>query len=280
MKVYLAGYKAKAINTAEVFTRYKIAWGGEPRVCAVMLVNGREAMVRRAVASFAVQTASARLLIFDSGQKPVYDAAVYDAAKRAVPIIYRRAPGHGGSIFGCLRNAANTLARAYGADIICHWDSDDYSHPRRIEEQVALLRDCGRPCVGYHEALFWDTRPLAIDDPRCVSAWQAVPGAPSCTPRHEAWLYSGGNPLQPIGASLCYWRPEWEKRPFAEIKAPDERWAGDCGAKGVSAIDGARIICSIHGANTTLRIPAVAIGKDWKRAPEWDAHCERTMRLV
>ena len=222
-------------------------------VFAVMLVDGRAAMVQRAARAFAGQTVSARLLIYDSGALPVYSEV--QAQDFHPAIIYVR--GAGGRTIGALRNAANKLAVAGGrADIIVHMDSDDWSHPRRIEEQVALLKSSGRPCVGYNDVLFWETD-----------------GA--------AWMYSNENPFQPIGASLCYWRQAWEAKPFLDLnKGEDERWLSGMRALAMSSlVDEPRLICALHDSNTSSRISKKAIGKEWNRAVEWDAHCQEAMKL-
>ena len=122
----------------------------EPLVCAVCLVNGRESMVKRAVASFRAQTYERKcILILDSGWPRVPIPACEgmflisgcegDLARLSV---------------GRLRNTALVYALdPLKADIICHFDSDDWSHPNRIAEQVALLQSSAGPrkcpkCLG------------------------------------------------------------------------------------------------------------------------------------
>src|SRR5258708_3294771 len=100
-----------------------------PAVAAVMLCHGRDEMAQRAIRSFTLQDCENKkhLLIWNNdGTKPI----------------------------GTLRNEANAQV---DADIICHFDSDDWSHPNRIAEQIAQLQSSGAECVGYNEMLFWDT---------------------------------------------------------------------------------------------------------------------------
>lgn len=99
----------------------------DPVVACVMLVNGREDMVRRAVASFHSQTYRNKRLV--------------------------SWPGASGKTIGEYRNEA--AAACPWASIIAHWDSDDWSVPARIESQVKLLRH-GYDAVAYHSMLFWD----------------------------------------------------------------------------------------------------------------------------
>ncbi len=233
-----------------------------PLVCAIMLVNGREKMVRRAVESFRAQTYSnAVLVIWDNGatrvpieQKPFDRVWWWTGPKKSI---------------GMMRNEVIQ----WGLDgptphpeIICHWDSDDHSHPQRISEQVALLQASGADCVGYREALFWDTRPGAF-----------------C----GAWLYRDPVPTHCLGASMCYWRRTWERRPFADIShGEDARFTQGCKTLGVSGLQRAdwpteiepRIICGIHGDRQSGNYE-LGKGSVWRRAEQWDAHCAERMKL-
>lgn len=111
----------------------------DPLVCCVMLVNGREAMVNRAILSFQNQTYSRRRLL-------IYDTTPHDTRNRITlrddldvhmcdewPTDERSNP----LTIGELRNAANDTEAARAADVLCHWDSDDWSHPIRIAERAA-----------------------------------------------------------------------------------------------------------------------------------------------
>lgn len=228
----------------------------EPMAVAVMLVNGRAEMVKRAVASFRAQTYDRKkLLVWNTGERMSNCAPDSGHVWWCEPAV----PGNGS--VGALRNAANKAIGVKSVDIICHWDSDDWSHPRRIEEQVALLQSSGKACVGYNEMLFCDTR---------------KGGA--------AWLYRNLDPRYMSGTSMCYWREAWEKCPFEDRDREDWHWwiknAKDCAA--VSSFGGTgepRMIASIHDGNTSKAYDDLKEGKSWHRVPEWDAYCEHTMRL-
>ncbi len=241
----------------------------DPVVCCVMLASGREEMVARAVRSFQAQTyRNKRLLILDNGR----------------PRIQASLPGNAAYVtadpasIGVLRNVANKFAgQLTGADIIAHWDSDDWSHPNRIAEQVMLLQSSGAECVGYNEMLFWAT----------------------CCPDYgEAWLYRSQLPNYAIGTSMMYWRGTWERNPFpdrsegcddlywhtgervkifAGSSVPDLTWGRhsvtvkpeDIGAE-------PRMIASLHGGNTCAEIKP---GVEWTRASEWDEYARGVMKL-
>lgn len=258
-----------------------------PTVCAVCLVNGRPEMVRRAIRSFQAQTydpIKRMLLVLDTGAQP-YEPAGSDSENEA----YLHGPQHAELSIGALRNMANSAAKA---DILLHCDSDDWSHPNRIAEQVALLQASGKECVGYRDMLFWDMR-------HCKHG----PDYPCDEAR--AWLYTNAQPSYCLGTSLCYWRRVWERRPFEDLpKGPmgmgeDHQWLAGVNALGVTSLfpmltefgpkwqapvgpsPDPRMIASVHGGNSTdiLRVAIQVKDKMLRRAPEFDAYCAERMKL-
>jgi hypothetical protein len=236
-----------------------------------MLANGRPEMVARAVKSFLAQSFhGARLLVFETGPVPIVRDPSWS-------VDWATNYGHVASI-GALRNAANTCV---GADILLHWDSDDWSHPNRIAEQVALLQSSGAECVGYNEMLFWRVAPCGRND--CTGG--------GCCKGSEAWLYHSAVPNYAVGTSMCYWREAWERNPFPDrSEGCDDLYWFNRGVKiaSVSAIPDdtrmvpgwkmhPRMIASIHGGNTCARIDAAQ--REWTRVPEWDSYAREAMRL-
>ncbi len=239
-----------------------------PTVACVLLANGRPEMVKRAVKSFRAQTYENRILI------------QYD--------------NDGGNTIGALRNAANSKT---GADIICHWDSDDWSHPNRIAEQVALLQSSGAECVGYNEMLFWQLcKQCHGFDDYCAD----VDLCETCKGNGgEAWLWRENIKNYAVGTSMCYWRETWERAQFPDYSAgcDDLYWAHGDKKKGIAAVKIAsvpssicyiaepyptpqwepRMVASIHGGNTCAKIDAKT--NAWRRVPEWDAYCREVMCL-
>ncbi len=164
-----------------------------PTVACVMLANGRPEMVKRAWASYRAQTYPERVLI------------QYD--------------NNGDRSIGALRNDANSHTNC---DIICHFDSDDISHPNRIAEQVALLQSSGAECVGYNEMLFWrearhNRKEIFADGPRTFTPSGITP---------EAWLYRAAIPNYAIGTSMCYWRSTWLRHSFPTGRRDATIWNG------------------------------------------------------
>ena len=277
-----------------------------PTVCCVMLVNGRAAMVRRAIESFRAQTYEPkRLLIWDSSPSLTVDHADEYGRIHHIP-----APLPIKGTIGALRNEANAFSIETSTDLIAHFDSDDWSHCRRLEEQVALLEASGKECVGYRELLFWDTRGKTdTSQPN----WMAV------GTMGESWIYRNHQANWAAGASFLYRRELWQQQPFDDAPHEDQRWwltplvSRNC--LGVSSLsvpnvrreiiethesevvrtfrpgqwvitDGdipcdPRMVCGIHGSNSEAYDRAVMLRNPdvWRRAPEFDSYCEEKMQL-
>ena len=255
-----------------------------PVVCAIMLVNGREAMVQRALKCWRAQTyVKKRLLVLDSGAEQIHGTPYGETDATTVWM-----PGMRAQTIGALRNSANWCAvERYRPEVIVHWDSDDWSHPKRIEEQVATLflppsrerhlnpralieeqlaslLTAPSGVVGYTEMLFWDSTPGQFAG---------------------AWRYRQSNPALPLGTSLCYWSAAWLGCAFEHITPPggeDVRWLSrqhpyPRGLSSIPAEGRPRMIAAIHGDNTSSQILPEA--REWSRAPEYDTYCREVMAL-
>lgn len=242
----------------------------QPSVVCVMLTANRPEMARQAVECFRAQAYTAkRLFVMDTGRE---SARIVNADT----VCSEHYPDVAHSI-GELRNWANDWANDHclAGDIIIHFDDDDWSHPNRIAEQVALLQSSGADVVGYNEMLFWK-EPLR-------ATREIGPGAAGYF--GEAWLYCESNPSYALGTSLCYWRKTWERKPFLDkshgedldfIRGLKMASGSSIGAKVRGEPGEPRMIARIHGANTsTAYTPKkMAAHPDcWCRVPEWDAHC-------
>ena len=261
-----------------------------PTVCAIMLTKDRPQMAARAVECFRQQTYENKHLI-------IYDNGLTYPSLDQPKVIHVRAIGAVGSTVGALRNYAIDLALA---DIIVHWDDDDWSHSNRIAEQVALLQSSGADAVGYREMLFWRetgwkcqtievSKSGLMSDPSVYR--EMYPGPVEYT--GEAWLYTNNDPRYIVGSSLCYWRKAWERRPFKDIMRGEDHefWSGLKSVGGCvsycrhptvchDADCEPRMICSIHGGNTAgYTEKTLTTSINWRRVPEWDEHCRKVMTL-
>jgi glycosyltransferase involved in cell wall biosynthesis len=238
----------------------------QPKVSCVMPVCGRAEMTAQAIRCVEYQTYESKELI------------KYENA--------------GDRTIGALRNASNALA---SGEIICHFDSDDWSHPNRVSEQVAFLIASGADAVGMNEMLFWREKMADVHDFLNRFPVKSVPLT------QEAWLYSHPRTDRALGTSLCYWRKTWERKPFADGPKPGMpseffNWFRELKVVAMSSLvqplnyfDNApgavqgdycqevasepRMIARIHGANFgTYDLEGLIAGgsREWKRVPDWD----------
>lgn len=258
----------------------------QPTVACIMLANGRPEMVARAVKSFRAQTYENKwLMIYDSSVSPSMNVQDWPEIQHWTP-----RGAHCASI-GALRNSANDSAAP--CSVFCHWDSDDWSHPNRIAEQVALLQSSGAECVGYNEMLFWNTCQFCD-----CGRGNILPYCPDCglkyspsreVPTGEAWVYAMAFEPQryAMGASMCYWRETWERHPFPDRSAgcDDLFWFNaKLNICSVSAFQNEygilkepAMICGMHGSNTCAS--AAPGAKEWTRVPVCDGYAREAMRL-
>jgi hypothetical protein len=232
----------------------------EPRVLCVMLTRDRHELAKRAVECFRQQTydpCKRFLAILDTG-----DSSWFDARSDSENEMHFRWETKGS--IGWLRNEANTSFPS--VDIIAHFDDDDWSHPNRLTEQVALLQASGADAVGYNEMLFWRNQ-----------LWDGGPG--------DAWLYSNPRPNYALGTSLCYWRKAWERSPFTDGPKPEgtseyHHWfkQGGVTVASKSSFGGSegepRMVARIHGKNFgayDIEKQIASGSREWKRVPAWDA---------
>ena len=240
-----------------------------------MLLKDRDAMAARALESFKRQTYENKcLLILNTGRGPFLEVES-DIVKEPCVV------GADALGMGALRNLANRKAvEAFEPDYIAHWDSDDWSHPLRLDEQIAFLEYVGQSIglVGYRDMLFWDTRTGQFDGMEAASIDQ---------PRNEAWMYRHGNPRYVVGSSMLYRTRVWQYLQFNEGDRvhEDHHWWSHITSQAlagtsVPSTGYPRMICSIHGSNTSEGYtPERMVAPSWMRVPEWDEHCGKVMKL-
>ncbi len=269
-----------------------------PAVLCVMLANGRQEMVNRAVRSYLSQTyQDKRLLILDTGDPLLTMPRMTVADSLSIYVDHSR-PNNAETI-GALRNRANLWAKSLDCEVIAHWDSDDWSHSNRLSEQVALLQSGDFDAVGYSDMLFWKQRnaPAAPGVCRDIDGnWWHPQGSCEHCDGGEAWLYRHPLPNYALGTSLMYWRRTWEAKPFADLPqagndvCEDFVFQSGLRVKSVpslltSSLLGPalepRMIASIHSSNSRKASydDALRRAEMFTRVPEWDQFCRDKMRL-
>jgi len=249
----------------------------QPMVVCVCLTKDRPEMLRRAVACFKAQTyPRKRMLIWDTSHELERSHQVASG-----DVVHVFTDPRSGASIGALRNDANSFWAEY--DLIAHFDDDDLSHSRRLEEQVQLLQKNSADVVGYSDMLFWrEPRVSAGDTSGC-----ALCGTMPCVCDGEAWLYLG--PQKALGTSLLYRRQAWERTPFPDQPRPgfatgeESTWLKSQLLVTESSFVTARhprMIASIHGGNTSGSYKLIGSAPEsWRRVPEFDDYCRERMNL-
>lgn len=211
-----------------------------------MLTKDRPAMAARALHYFRSQTYDRKLLLIFNAGKNFAELGPLRENESALHW------GDDGAVIGTLRNRAIRFTLSAEApfgekipEVFVHWDDDDYSDPRRIEEQVDMLTapeligpedtEAKVPeIVAYHSLPFVDERPGG-----------------------EVWRYNG-YPGYAIGTSLMYWCSTWEKRHFPEIHIGED--TEFCSDRRIVSVDGygttidpPMMIARIHAGSTSMR---------------------------
>lgn len=193
-----------------------------------MLTADRQAYTERALLCFAQQTyPESSLFILDTGQRP-FDMPSWIGTglnKRIQLVHMKRGPTDS---LGRLRNLAAFMI-GDRADILMHWDSDDWSAPGRMEAQVReLLAHPGVDLTGFESMYFYRK------------------------PDRTVWRYY--NKSYCIGTSLAYWWKAWhESAGFPHLPVGEDhhfqlllrRTATHAGP-----LDAPLMIAELHHANT------------------------------
>ena len=215
---------------------------------------------------------NSHLLIYDTGKKPY---SMERLSTGRITLVNDGAEMAG--TIGKLRNTANGMdcggwlgsgSGLKNSEVLIHWDSDDWSAPHRIEDEIKLLINSAADIVGYNDLLFWDS----------------VKG--------EAWQFRQANHKSPIGTSLCYRREYWAKNPFKETSAGEDFHFVHC--QSTSAMGSLQsygddpmipgmaawkpmLVAEIHGGNACSKITPG--NTEWKRESGWDARLREMMKL-
>jgi glycosyltransferase involved in cell wall biosynthesis len=190
-------------------------------VSAIMPCRGRADLTAQALQCFLAQTwPNKELIVIDDSEQPAFPVA-----PSAPGICYWPEPGR--KTVAAKRNLA--VGRAHGS-VIVHWDSDDYSAPARMKDQVERLATWAAEATGYHSMVFMDQE------------------------RKKAWKYHGAVDSA-LGSSLCYRKEFWRKHPFpANLDVGEDGWfVCQTHGKIVSVDAGQMMFARNHSDNTYKR---------------------------
>jgi glycosyltransferase involved in cell wall biosynthesis len=199
-------------------------------VTAIMPTRGRKELAQRALDSFFSQTyPNKELIIFDDDEDPSFPDEREMERMKGRGVLYRRWRGDKPMSIAQKRNHC---ARMADGRIIIHFDSDDWSAPDRMADQVRRLEESGLQVTGYRSMLFY----------------QVETG--------RAFRYSSPFSNYAIGTSLCYFRSWWERFHFDE--ALKKAWGEDNAfvdiakkEKQIICVDaGPLMVARIHEGNT------------------------------
>lgn len=158
-------------------------------VSCLLPTKNRAAYIPTAIQSYLSQTYPHKeLVIVDNGEDGTHRLVPEDPSIRYVHV-------RGSLTTGEMRNVCAIHAKG---EILCHFDSDDWSAPERVTDQMTRLGSTGM-VTGYSNMLFYDER-----TGKCYH-WQH--------PNQQRYA---------LGTSLCYRRVWWEKNPFPSIRVGED----------------------------------------------------------
>ncbi len=196
-----------------------------PLVSCVMPTADRRKFVGRAIEYFQRQDyPTLELLVLDDGHDPVNDLMPPDPRVRYERLSSRH-------ILGAKRNLACEMARG---DVIVHWDDDDWVGSDRVSRQVsALLQSPQVEVCGLSDLMFYA--------PATRLAWR--------------YRYVHGRKPWAAGATLCYWKRTWARRPFPAVRdGEDTQFVWRLGSGMLQTLpDGSFFVGIIHQGNTSRK---------------------------
>lgn len=187
-----------------------------------MPTRGREAMARAALDCWIKQDyANKELVVADDRDCPSFPGGLM------VEQVNYSAIDRNGMTLGAKRNLICSMA---AGKVIAHWDSDDWSAPDRISDQVRRLQETRAAVTGYSVMYFWDTM------------------------TEQAKLYKAISKGYVLGTSLCFTKLFWQTHHF-----PNQQIASDNGFMNriltqiAASDDPSHMVARIHGDHTSKK---------------------------
>jgi glycosyltransferase involved in cell wall biosynthesis len=194
-------------------------------VSAMMPTRERPLWALDALGYFLQQTYPMKeLIVLDDADAPSFPDGIPIGYTLLEAVHYERLPER----LRIAEKRNRAAAMAHG-DVIMHFDSDDWSAPGRMMDEIQRLETTGLAVTGYSAMHFY----------------------------HEErgqWLYYTGPSSYAIGTSLAYTRAFWQAHPFNETLATEEDNAFVYAARRedqlVSVSAGGFMAARIHAGNT------------------------------
>lgn len=173
------------------------------------------------------------LVIIDDGSDPIKDLLPPDESIKYIYLKQRR-------YVGAKRNLATQFS---SADIILHWDDDDWHARHRLQYQVTQLLQHNADICGIHKVIYFDLRskrPYLYEYPL----------------RKRMWL---------AGGSLCYRKSFWEKNKFEDINVgEDTRFVWKQKLNNALVLPDFKFyVAMAHGGNTSKKSLQPPYWKKW-----------------
>lgn len=191
-----------------------------------MPCRGRTQWSAGALECFLSQDYGSKLLVVVDDE----DCPAFPVPPSEKAVIYSRLSGRHG--IAEKRNVACEIAT--GCDYVCHIDSDDYSAPHRISDQVERLEKSGLAVTGYSSMLFY-------------------------VEQSGQWLKYRGLKNYAVGTSLMYTREWWKTHRFFEnpalkIREDNEMvYAADQAKQLITADCGELMFARWHAGNAVTK---------------------------
>jgi glycosyltransferase involved in cell wall biosynthesis len=205
-----------------------------PSVAAIMPTRNRRRFVSQSILYFLRQDYERKqLVVVDDGEDRIEDLIPDDSRIRYVHVGRRLS-------IGAKRNFACELT---DAELIAHWDDDDWMAAHRLTAQVTALLSSASDLCGLRELLYYKP-----DD-------------------GEAWLYSFPGARRWIaGGTLMYRRAVWAKTRFPDTDiGEDTAFVQRQAVERVTVINDLSFYMGvIHAGNTS---PKQLTGRHWQRRP-------------
>lgn len=193
-------------------------------ISCIMPIANRRNLVPLAIHAYLSQDwPEKELIVIDDGED-----VLEDVFTGITGVLYHRLNSR--QRIGTKRNLACSLALGR---LICHWDSDDWSEPRRLSEQSDRLLGSTADVTGYSSMLFWDA-----DNSR-------------------ASLYTGSLNYA-LGSSLMYRREYWEKNRFPQANIGEDTQfiqLAQTSSKIDAIVGEGKMVARIHSDNVSRRVP-------------------------